>query len=74
MAWRRNAPSATLAIVHFTVQARRRRDDAYRLQGVRCMNERRERGYVSVDRHDPVASTLAAHGYDAFLLKEDDDK
>jgi len=25
------------------------------------MNKRRERGYVSVDRHDPVAPTLAAH-------------
>jgi hypothetical protein len=32
------------------------------------MDERRERGYVPVNRHDPVAPTLAAHHYDTFLL------
>ena len=71
--WRRDALRATLAIVHFTIQTRRRCDDAYRLQGVRCMSERRERGHVPINRHDPMAPTLAAHGYDAFLLNEDDD-
>ena len=37
------------------------------------MDERRERGHVPVNRHDPAPPTLAAHGYDAFLLQEDDD-